>query len=79
MIREDYTVDSGAVGFVEVGEIVQVTKLAVEVGGAQRARIDRGWVTVMGNAAMQSDARTKGAARLVPIEDKSSDTLARGF
>ncbi len=79
MIREDCSIDSAAVGFAEVGEVVYVTKLVVENGGSQRARLDRGWVTVMGNAALQSDARTKGAARLVPLEDKNSDTLARGY
>lgn len=78
-IREEYAVDSAAVGFVEVGEVVYVTKLLVELGGSQRARLDRGWVTVIGNAAVQSDARTRGAARLVPVEDNTSDTLARGY
>lgn len=78
-IREECAIDSAAVGFLEVGEIVHVTTLVVEIGGSQRARLDRGWVTVVGNTAMQNDARTKGAVRLVPLEGKSTDALARGY
>ena len=78
IIREAVTPGAAAVGFCEKDEIVHVTKLLV-ISGTQRARLDRGWVTVMGNASVQVDKRTQGAARLVPVEDKTADTLARGF
>ena len=78
MLREEVTVDSAMVGYLEKDEIVHVVKLLV-TQGTQRAQVDRGWTTVMGNASVQEDKRTQGAARLVPVEDKTADTLARGF
>ena len=70
MIREDYEVTSAEVGFLEKGEEVFVLKIRVDANGAQRARIDRGWVTISGSSAQQSDARTACAVRLVPILEK---------
>ena len=76
MIREDYEVTSAEVGFLEKGEEVFVLKIRVDANGAQRARIDRGWVTISGSSAQQSDARTACSVRLIPILEK--DGVSKG-
>ena len=76
MIREDYEVTSAEVGFLEKGEEVFVLKIRVDANGAQRARIDRGWVTISGSSAQQSDARTACAVRLRLVPDGASKGAA---